>query len=174
MVDARGPPVASVHLEGIMTTQLPLITAMALTAVACGGRRATELRTSEYPVGTRWNASLASPAAMLGVVQVGGSAWMAPGADSGETRTHIAIRNAIPGGRYPWHIHRGRCDSSGDILGPADSYGILEVGKDGQASRSVTLPLPMPRSGAYMVDIHAAANNLGTIISCGNLAPPVR
>lgn len=155
-------------------THLSFITVIAITAVACGGRRATELRTSEYPVGTRWNASLASPAAMVGVVQVGGRAWMAPGADSGETRLDIAIRNAIPGGRHPWHVHRGQCGSGGDILGPADSYGILQVGKDGQASRSVTVPLPMPRSGAYMVDIHASANNLNTIISCGNLAPPVR
>lgn len=102
--------------EGIVTTHLPLITVLALTAVACGGRRATELRTSEYPIGTRWNATLASPA-------------------------------AIPGGRYPWHVHRGQCGSSGDILGPADSYGILQVGKDGQASRWVTLPLPGPEPG---------------------------
>lgn len=157
-----------------MNRQLPLITVVAITAVGCGGRRATELRTSEYPVGARWNASLATPAAMVGVVQVGGPAWMAPGADSEETRAHIDIRNAIPGARYPWHVHRGHCGSGGDILGPADGYGVLEVGKDGQASRSVTLPVAMPRTGDYMVDVHAAANNLGTIISCGNLAPPVR
>jgi hypothetical protein len=157
-----------------MRAPLALITVVAITAVGCGGRRATELRTSEYPIGARWNGTLGSPAAMVGVVQVGGSAWMAPGTDSEETRAEIAIRNAIPGGRYPWHVHQGQCGGNGAILGPADTYGVLEVGKDGQASRSVTVPLPMPRSGAYMVDVHAAANNLRTIISCGNLAPPVR
>lgn len=157
-----------------MTTQSPLLAVIAIAAVACGGGRATELRTSEYPVGTRWNTSLATPAAMVGVVQVGGEAWMAPGADSGQTRVNIDIRNATPGGRHPWHVHQGQCGSVGKILGEADSYGILEVKKDGRANRSVTLPLPMPRNGAYMVDVHASSKNLATIISCGNLAPPVR
>jgi hypothetical protein len=157
-----------------MRAQLSLVTVILLAGVACGGRRATELRTSEYPVGTRWNASLAAPAAMVGVVQVGGRAWMAPGADSGETRVSIAIRNAIPGARYPWHVHRGQCGSPGNVLGPADAYGILQVGKNGQASRSVTLPLPVPKDGPHMVDVHASASNPGTIVSCGNLAPPVR
>jgi hypothetical protein len=155
--------------------RLSLIAVVAVTAVGCGGgRRATELRTSEFPVGERWNANLGAPAAMVGVVQVGGHAWMASGADSAETRAYIEISNAIPGGRYPWHIHQGQCGSARDILGPADSYGILQVGKDGRASRSVTLPAAMPRTGSYMVDVHAASNNLRTIISCGNLAPPVR
>jgi hypothetical protein len=143
-------------------------------AAACGGGRATELRTTDYPIGTRWNARLASPAGMIGVVQVIGTAWMAQGNSPDETRVHIAIQNAIPGGQHPWHIHRGRCGSSDEILGPSDRYGVLDVGDDGKASRSVTLPERLPRSGNYIVDVHASPENIGTIISCGNLAPPVR
>ncbi len=154
----------------------PAGTVVAITiATGCSGGRATELRTADYPVGSRWNATLASPAQMVGVVQVRGNAWMAPGNDPEETRVDIAIQNAIPGGRYPWHVHQGHCGSGpGAILGPTDRYGVLEVGGDGKASRSVTLPTRLPQHGDYMVDVHASSRNLGTIISCGNLAPPVR
>ncbi len=149
------------------------LTAVALLA-ACGGQRATELRTTEYPVGARWNARLATPAAMVGVAQVEGSGWMAPVADGEQTRAEITLENAIPGGRHPWHVHLGRCGDDRGILGPADRYGVLEVGGNGKAAQSVTLPVPFPRSGQYMVNVHASAENLGTIVACGNLSPPVR
>jgi hypothetical protein len=142
--------------------------------IACGGGHPAELRTQEYPIGSRWNARLASPAGMVGVLQVTGTAWMAEGKNPDETRAVIAIQNAVPGSRYPWHIHQGRCGSAGGVLGPADQYGVLEVEDDGKASRSVTLPGAPPANGNYLVDVHAALQNPATIVSCGNLAPPVR
>jgi hypothetical protein len=141
---------------------------------ACGGQRATELRTTEYPMGTRWNTTLATPAAMVGAAQVNGSAWMAQGGNEEQTRAEIAIENAIPGGRHPWHVHQGQCGDDRGILGPADRYGLLEVGGNGKATQSATLPVPVPRAGQYMVNVHASPENLGTIVACGNLSPPVR
>jgi hypothetical protein len=148
--------------------------ALGIGLLSCGGGHPTQIRTTEYPVGSRWNARLASPAAMVGVVQVTGAAWMAPGGSADETRVEISIQNAVPGGRHPWHVHQGRCGSAGAILGSADQYGILEIDDKGKASRSATLEVSFPRSGEYLVDVHASPSNLGTIISCGNLAPPVR
>ena len=148
-------------------------TAVALVS-ACGGGRATELRTADYPVGTRWNATLATPASMVGVAQIGGNAWMAPGGSPEETRVEIAIENAVPGGRHPWHVHLGQCGDDRGILGPADRYGVLQVGGNGKASRSVTLPIATPTAGQYLVSVHASPENLRTVIACGNLSPPVR
>lgn len=147
---------------------------VALLATACGGRRATEIRTTEYPVGSRWNATLATPAGLAGAAQIRGNAWMAEGHDSAETRVHVEVENATPGGQHPWHVHRGHCGTDQGILGPAERYGILEVGGDGKASREVTLPVALPRSGSYMVNVHASPQNLGTIVACGNLSPPTR
>jgi hypothetical protein len=31
----------------------------------------------------------------------------------------------------------------------------------------------MPTSGQYYINVHASANNMATIIACGNLAPPM-
>jgi hypothetical protein len=45
---------------------------------------------------------------------------------------------------------------------------------DGEAESSAELPLPAPIAGQYFVNVHASRNNMGTIIACGNLAPPSR
>ena len=43
---------------------------------------------------------------------------------------------------------------------------------DGKADADAILPLVMPRTGQYFVNVHASASNMGTIVACGNLAPP--
>jgi hypothetical protein len=145
-----------------------------VVVAGCGGGPSTAIRTSEYPVGTRWTATLATPAALRGALQVTGTAWMARGDHSGRTHAEIEINNATPGGRHPWHIHRGSCGSNGNVVEAAEQFDLLEVGNDGHASSSVDLDWPTPASGNYMVQVHASPTNLQTVIACGNLAPPVR
>ncbi|HEU4699609.1 MAG TPA: hypothetical protein VFS40_10540 [Gemmatimonadales bacterium] len=148
--------------------------ALALLVTGCGGRRAVELNPDQAVVGSRWNAILATPAGLAGVVQVQGEAWMGAGTTPGQTIASVTIRNAAPGGEHPWHVHRGQCGNDLGIFGPADAYGQLDVGSSGSASATATLPVPLPDSGAYMVNVHASRANMGTIIACGNLAPPIR
>jgi hypothetical protein len=150
------------------------ILALCAVVAGCGGGSAPEIRTSEYPLGTRWTATLATPADLRGALQVNGTAWMARGDRSGETHAEIEIDNATPGGRHPWHIHRGWCGSTGGAVEAAEQFGLLEVGDDGQASSSVDLEWPTPDSGRYMAQVHASPTNLQRVIACGNLAPPVR
>jgi hypothetical protein len=144
--------------------------------VACGGGgRPVEINPQEQVVGTRWNATLAAPAGLAGVSQVKGNGWM--GTENGEpnrTRAHVAILNAVPGGEHPWHVHVGQCGADKGIFGPAEAYDPLEVNDDGLAESTAELNVPFPRSGQYFVNVHASRNNMGTIIACGNLAPPSR
>jgi hypothetical protein len=49
----------------------------------------------------------------------------------------------------------------------------LAVDGNGNASSTARLNVTLPDSGNYYVNVHALATNMGTIISCGNLAPPV-
>jgi hypothetical protein len=146
-----------------------------LLLAACGGHRQLEMDPEGELVASRWNATLSTPAALAGAMQVRGRGWW--GAQRGEptrSQAHVEITNAVPGGDHPWHVHQGQCGSNGPIVGSADAYRSLEVDKDGKASATADLALPMPRTGQYHVNVHASANNLGTIIACGNLAPPVR
>jgi len=149
---------------------------LAIAGASCGGgRQAVELDPSAPVVATRWNGSLSTPPGLLGVVDMQGSAWMGPNEkDPGRTIARVDIRNAVPGAVHPWHVHRGQCGSDQGIFGPADAYKPLKVGDNGRATADATLPVPTPKTGDYFVNVHASARNMGTIVGCGNLAPPAR
>jgi hypothetical protein len=146
----------------------------AAALAACGGQ-GVKIDPKARPVTDRWNATLASPAALAGALQVTGSGWMGRREkDAAQTEAHVEVSNAAPGGRHPWHVHRGQCGNDLGVLGPADAYEILDVDDDGKASADADLPLPVPVTGQYFINVHASAANMGTIVACGNLAPPSR
>jgi hypothetical protein len=138
--------------------------------------QAVQMSTEDATLNTRWHANLASPATLAGVVQMSGSASMAPDADNTHTTVTVDLANASPGGVHPWEAHMGQCGTGMDygIFGLRDEYKPLEVDSDGHASAHATLALQTPRSGGYFVVVRASEANFGTIVSCGNLAPPTR
>jgi hypothetical protein len=146
----------------------------AVTLASCGSH-GVHIDPNAQPVATRWNATLSTPPELAGALQVRGTAWMGYGEkDSTQTEAHVSIENAAPGGRHPWHVHRGKCGMDQGIFGPADAYPFLKVGGNGHAEADAKLPVPMPREGEYFVNVHASPTNMGAIVACGNLAPPVR
>ena len=147
----------------------------AVLFAACGGHRPVEIDPQQEVVGTRWNATLATPAQLTGAMNLQGKGWWAsePGNPS-RSRAEVDIANAVPGGDHPWHVHQGQCGDNGPIVGPATSYRSLEVNNDGKATATADLPVAIPTSGQYYINVHASANNMGTIIACGNLAPPIK
>jgi len=156
-------------------SRIALLSIALITASACNPfRQQSTVEVSETGAiaASRWNATLATPAELSGVVQVTGTGWMAP--DSGRTVASVAISNAPPGGVHPWHVHQGRCGSKGPIYGPTDAYAPLVVEGNGTGRAQASLGIPLPSSGSYYVDVHASSNNVATIIACGNLAPPSR
>ena len=142
---------------------------------SCGGRQPVEINPNSVSVATRWNGTLSAPPDLAGVSDIRGSGWM--GSDpkeEGQTRAHVEISNAVPGGRHPWHVHRGQCGSDQGILGQADAYKPLKVEGDGRAQGDAVLSVATPRSGSFFINVHASASNMKTIVACGNLAPPAR
>jgi hypothetical protein len=159
-------------MKGLTAASLFLF---AIAGASCGGRRAVEIDPQSQPVAARWNGTLSTPPGLSGVTDIRGSAWM--GADEknqDRTRAHVDVVNAVPGGVHPWHIHRGQCGSDQGIFGPADAYKPFRVGDNGRASSDAALPVPTPKTGDFFVNVHASARNMGTIVACGNLAPPSR
>jgi hypothetical protein len=142
---------------------------------ACGGRQSVEIDPSAQSSANRWNGSLSTPAELAGALQLRGQAWMGANEENADqTRAHAEISNAAPGGVHPWHIHRGRCGSDQGIFGPADAYEPLEVNGEGRSSSTAELPVALPKTGSFFVNVHASRQNMGTIVACGNLAPPAR
>lgn len=151
-----------------------LITSAAFLALAaCGGKKAVEIDTVEAAAqAARWNGSLATPAAMSGVVQVQGTSYVAR--DGNRTRAVVSVNNASPGGVHPWHVHRGRCGYDNGIVGSANAYPVLKIGDNGTARQTATLDVSFPVDGEYFVNVHASPDNMQTIVACGNLAPPAQ
>ena len=158
-----------------MTIRTVGLIVSALALASCGGRQAVEINPNTQSLATRWNGTLSSPPELAGVSSIAGQGWM--GTDpknADQTQAHVNISNAVPGGLHPWHVHRGQCGQDQGVLGPADAYRALKVDGDGRATSDATLPIPLPKTGSYFVNVHASARNMGTIIACGNLAPPAR
>jgi len=150
-----------------------------LASAACGafgGGGAVELGTMGAAAGSQWNATLSSPAAMAGVVQMTGTASMAPSPDSTRTIITINLANASPGGIHPWEVRSGECGatSRATTFGSRDEYEPLEVDSDGRGNSTVTIDSPIPTTGRYSAVVHASAENYQTIVACGNLAAPTR
>ena len=119
-----------------------------------------------------WQGSLITPSALAGAMQIRGTARWSRDGDAASVVT-VSISNATAGGVHPWHVHCGRCGDNGPIVGDAAAYKPLAVDATGNASANARLNEPLPGSGNFYVNVHALASNMGTIISCGNLAPPV-
>src|SRR3954464_10368702 len=144
-----------------------------VSLASCGGNKPVEISPDAQSLATRWNGTLSAPPELAGVEDVRGQAWMAGDQkEQGQTRAHVEISNAVPGGKHPWHVHRGQCGSDQGIFGPAGAYKPLTVESDGKASSTVVLQVPTPKTGEYFVNVHASAKNMKTIVACGNLAPP--
>lgn len=155
---------------------LPITLALLLTTGCNPFHRdpAVTVTARDATLNSRWHANLASPASLAGVVQMNGSASMAPSPDGTSTNITISLANAAPGGVHPWSAHWGQCGTGTDqgILGASETYRPLKVNADGQADSYATVPVQTSTTGQYFIVVHASAANPETIVACGNLAPP--
>lgn len=154
-----------------------VVPVLLLASVGCGSfgsGGAVELGTVGAAAGSQWNATLSSPAAMDGVVQMAGTASMAPSPDSASTVITVNLANASPGGIHPWEVRSEECGaaSSAATFGPRDAYEPLEVDSDGRGNSTITIDSRIPTTGRYSAVVHASARNDRTVVACGNLAAP--
>jgi hypothetical protein len=156
-----------------MNTKHILFAAAGLS-VACFGGPAVEIDQDPEIPSTRWQGSITSPPNLAGAVQMDGTAWMASGDETNETRVHIEIANASPGGTHPWEVQRGRCGSSGDPFGSPGDFEPIEVDDDGQATVTADIPMSLPRDGEYSIEVLASPSNRDLVVACANLAPPIQ
>jgi hypothetical protein len=133
---------------------------------------ASRIERQDIPVGERWNATLATPSGLQGAVQVHGTGYLAR--DPNGSKAVIHLNNATPGGRHPWSIRTGHCGGENPVFGDVSAYPDLKVEKDGTAQTSALLSAPFPTGGDYSLEVRASPTNMGTVIACGNLAPPTQ
>lgn len=146
-----------------------------ITAAACNPfhKTSNEIKVQDVPVGERWNAILATPSGLSGAVQIHGNGYIARD-PSGSSKVVIHTSNATAGGVHPWSVRVGHCGSDNPVLGDLTAYPNLKVDKNGTAQESAMLSIPFPTSGSYSLEVRASPTNMGTVIACGNLAPPTQ
>jgi hypothetical protein len=145
-------------------------------AIACNPFRrepVSEVR-RDPNMNTRWRASLASPAALAGAVQMQGTASMQPAGSGQSTLLSVSISNATPGGVHPWQVRRGQCGADQGAFSSGTTYQPLKIGDDGRGEAGVTVSQLTPEIGDFFVTVYASAANSETVVACGNLAPPAR
>ncbi|MEX0778827.1 MAG: CHRD domain-containing protein [Balneolales bacterium] len=87
-----------------------------------------------------------------------------------EFTANVTINGAEPDSEHPWHVHEGTCATGGGIVGPPDEYALLEVSDEGSAEATATIiGTGLSEDGNYHINVHLSADDLGTIIGCGDL-----
>jgi hypothetical protein len=159
-----------------MHTRHALVLASLFAVAACNPfhrEPVSEVR-RDANVNSRWRASLVSPAALAGAVQIRGSASMQPAGSGENTLLSVSLSNATPGGVHPWQVRRGQCGADQGAFSSEARYQPIKIGDDGRGEASITVPGAPPEAGDYFVAVYASAANSETVVACGNLAPPSR
>lgn len=99
-----------------------------------------------------------------------GSAMMMTGKAAGTTEVTVELKGETPSVTRPWHVHVGSCTKAGAPFGGARNYTPIAIDDKGNGKSVVTLPVALPDSGSYYVNIHESAANMGKIVACGDLA----
>lgn len=170
-------PTNRAHMSGDpMAARRALVLASLFALAACNPFRREPVSEVERDVNvnSRWRASLVSPAALAGAVQMRGSATMQPTENGEGTRLSVSLSNATPGGSHPWQVRRGQCGADAGAFSTAASYQPLKIGDDGRGESGTTVPGMTPELGDFFVTVSASTANSETVVACGNLAPPAR
>jgi hypothetical protein len=101
--------------------------------------------------------------------KITGDAAITPSADGTGAEVNVMIMGDTPGATRPWHIHIGSCAAPGGVLGGGRSYTPITIDGSGHGMSKATLPVAVPDSGSYYVNIHESAGNMGSIVACGDL-----
>lgn len=150
--------------------QIALVTLLILPA--CARRPVATLSAPDNVVALRWNATLSTPAAMQGVVQAQGRAWITSEDAGRKARVDVELSNMTAGGQHPWVLRTGQCGIAGGELLRASGDGALKIGRDGRATANSTMDRAFQTTGDYTIEVLASNDNAGTVIACGNFAPP--
>jgi uncharacterized surface protein with fasciclin (FAS1) repeats len=86
----------------------------------------------------------------------------------GDTRNStvtVLLQGTPAGGKHPMHFHAGNCDSNGDVVIPLNDVD----GTTGTSRTVVNVPYGTIVGGDHYLNIHASAEDMGTIVACGEV-----
>jgi FtsP/CotA-like multicopper oxidase with cupredoxin domain len=88
---------------------------------------------------------------------------------AGGSTVQIEFTGGEPGARHVWHVHSGTCQTGGGIVGDPGRYPPLRVGVAGRALETAVIDVELQPGQRYHVNVHRSADDLATIVACGDL-----
>ncbi len=98
-----------------------------------------------------------------------GSATMKAGKEANTTDVMLKLSGDAAAGARPWHVHMGSCAKAGGVFGGGKSYTAVAINAKGAGKSKATLPVALPDTGMYYVNIHESATMMAKIVACGDL-----
>ena len=80
-------------------------------------------------------------------------------------RSIVQLQLEDTGENHPAHIHEGSCDD----IEPEPAYPLENVGESGESTTVVDASLQDLIDGDFVIDLHLAPNQLGTLIVCAEI-----
>ncbi len=125
--------------------------------------------TSVAWAGTRYAAMWMGTVSGKDGAAISGSVQMTAGSEANTTIVDLTLKGDVASTTRPWHIHIGSCTKPGGVLGGGRSYTPLAGDANGGGKSKATLPIALPDTGSYYVNIHDSAANMAKIVACGDL-----
>ncbi len=83
----------------------------------------------------------------------------------------LTLRGDKAGSTRVWHVHQGTCKDDRGIVGSADTFPAFTITAQGDGRAKTTLTTPLVDGTKYFVAVHASAEDVKTIVACGELKP---
>lgn len=92
--------------------------------------------------------------------------------EAGANRTRVRmtvstdVRNAS---QMLWAIVPGRCGSGSMPIAGVQTFPVIEIGNNGRGELDMEIPITLPTTGTYHVNVYNGGSQLNNVVSCGNL-----
>lgn len=173
-------PQVNMHRRHLVTAVLTLAGASgcasappAVASAPSTGDRAAVLAAA--PTTIRWTATLQPTQQRTGMAaptaqnKAYGSVYLAQIGPS-RTRVRLHVSTPIQSSRLlQWAIHTGRCGSGTLPIVGIERFQAIEIGTSGRGDLDAEMPLTMPESGTFHVNVYLGGQNLNNVLTCGNL-----
>lgn len=162
---------------GILTIAAVAGCASAPPAVEAPGTSSNDRAAAMSAAGTptRWQTMLQATqqrtamAAPTAQQKTTGSVFLS---EAGANRTRVRmtvstdVRNAS---QMLWAIVPGRCGAGSMPIAGVQTFPVIEIGNNGRGELDMEIPITLPTTGTYHVNVYNGGIQLNNVVSCGNL-----
>ncbi len=91
-------------------------------------------------------------------------------AGANRTRVRMVVSTDVHNAsQMLWAIVSGRCGSGAMPIAGLQTFPVVEIGNNGRGELDIEIPLTLPSTGTFHVNVYNGGAQLNNVVSCGNL-----